>query len=413
MDLRIGTSGWTYASWRGRLYPQDLPYGAGSRTTPSSSTASRSTGSFYRLPEEATFRKWGETVPEGFRFAVKGSRYVTHFKRLRDVEESVALVVDRARALGERLGPVLWQLRPDTAVDLPRLDGFLAVLPPDVRHVLETRHPSWSDRRRRVRRCTEAGVALASWEMLGEERDLTPTAPFVYVRFHGSTARYGGRYPEAVLEAWVSRIRAWRDDGREIWAFFNNDIDGHAVEDARRLRDLVGRSGGSARSTAGTRHETGVLVGGTALIASPEAPMIWLSWTIAAQADECAGTDAPSPAWIDPRVDGAVDVPLDARIPLRLPHPATATLETEDGVEVRTSMVNGGLGPRQLLEPETRYRLTVVDVPRRSTRRSRPGPTWPGSRTRSSPASTWVRSLRTAGPRSAARRRTSNRCPRR
>ena len=89
--------------------------------------------------------------------------------------------------------------------------------------------------------------------------------------------------------------------------------------------------------------------------------MIWLSWTIAAQADQCTGTDAPAPAWIDPRVDGAVDVPLDARIPARLPYPATATLETEDGVEVRTWVVNGGVGPRQLLEPETRYRLTVED----------------------------------------------------
>ena len=126
MDLRIGTSGWTYASWRGRLYPQDLPQRRWLAHYAERFDCVEINGSFYRLPEEHTFRKWAETVSAGFRFAVKGSRYVTHFKRLRDVEESVARVVDRARALGDRLGPILWQLRPDTAVDLPRLDPPLA-----------------------------------------------------------------------------------------------------------------------------------------------------------------------------------------------------------------------------------------------------------------------------------------------
>jgi uncharacterized protein YecE (DUF72 family) len=236
--LQIGTSGWTYPSWRGPFYPPGLPQRRWLAYYASAFTCVEINGSFYGLPKETTFRSWGEAVPAGFSFAVKGSRYVTHFKRLRDARDSVALVTGRARALGEHLGPILWQLRPDMEVDLARLDGFLDVLPADLKHVLEPRHPSWFVEAVEGR-CAEAGVALASWEMLGHEQISAPTAPFVYVRFHGLTAKYGGSYGEAALAPWARRCREWLDDGREVWAFFNNDIDGHAIADARRLRTLI------------------------------------------------------------------------------------------------------------------------------------------------------------------------------
>lgn len=249
--LHIGTSGWTYRHWRGGFYPTGVPQRLWLAHYTSVFRCVEINGSFYGLPKEETFRGWGEQVPPGFRFAVKGSRHVTHYKRLKDVEESVLRVTDRARALGEHLGPILWQLRPDMAVDLPRLESFLAVLPSDLSHVLEPRHPSWFDDAVRER-CREAGVALASYEMLGHEEVGPLTAPFVYVRFHGLTSKYGGSYGDDALRPWAARCREWLDDGREVWAFFNNDIGGHAVFDARRLLSMV--EGGPAHSQTGVQE---------------------------------------------------------------------------------------------------------------------------------------------------------------
>lgn len=237
--VHVGTSGWNYPWWRGPLYPPGLPRREWLSHYATVFSCVEINASFYRLPSEATFRSWAARVPPGFAFAVKGSRYVTHFKRLLDAEKSVLLLTDRARLLAEHLGPILWQLRPDMRLDLPRLDTFLAVLPPDLQHVLEPRHPSWFTDDVRAR-CAEAGVALASWDLLGQRQIEPPTAPFVYVRFHGASARYGGAYTARALRPWVTELRRWRDDGRTLWLFFNNDAEGHAVTDARRLRALLG-----------------------------------------------------------------------------------------------------------------------------------------------------------------------------
>lgn len=246
--LRIGTSGWVYRDWRGRFYPEKL---AGKRWL--AYYAERFdcvelNGSFYRLPTHDAFRKWAATVPDTFRFAVKGSQFVTHWKRLMNSETSVALLMDRVHLLGERLGPVLWQLRPDHRVDVPRLRAFFDVLPDQiagetgpvaVRYAFEPRHPSWyCDEVYAL--CEERGVAVVLWHMLEEETPIVATAPFVYVRFHGTTRKYGGAYGEAGLRIWAERARMWLDEGREVWAFFNNDIEGHAVADAATLRGLLG-----------------------------------------------------------------------------------------------------------------------------------------------------------------------------
>lgn len=238
-SFHVGTSGWTYASWRGRFYPETLAQRRWLAHYASAFDCVEVNGSFYRLPQEATFRTWAETVPDGFRFAVKGSRYVTHFQRLSNAADSVERLTGRARALGDHLGPILWQLRPDMAVDLERLDGFLAVLPSDLQHVVEPRHASWFVEPVRER-LAEANVGICAWERLGQEQVPEPTASFAYVRFHGPTAKYGGTYVEELLAPWVERMRAWHAAGRDVWAFFNNDIDGHAISDAQRLRGMLG-----------------------------------------------------------------------------------------------------------------------------------------------------------------------------
>jgi uncharacterized protein YecE (DUF72 family) len=248
VDLYIGTSGWTYASWRGRVYPQGVPRRSWLAYYAGLFPSVEVNGSFYGLPQASTFQSWASQVPEDFRFAVKGSRHVTHFKKLVDTEDSVELFLDRARELGPKLGPLLWQLPGSLRFDLGRLDAFVATLPRGLTHVLEARHPSWKDDRAR-QALADANIALACWDLLGETWVEEPTAPHCYLRFHGSTRKYGGTYSTEELRPWAELMERWLADGHVCWAFFNNDLDGYAVENARQLRTML-----DSQSHAGSAH---------------------------------------------------------------------------------------------------------------------------------------------------------------
>jgi uncharacterized protein YecE (DUF72 family) len=194
--------------------------------------------SFYRLPERATFAAWAERAPGGFEFAVKASRFLTHMKKLKDPEEPLQRLFDRARALGPHLGPMLYQLPPGWKVDHDRFRHFLSVLPADARHVVEFRDPTWYDpeiltlmARRRV--------ALCLHDMRGSATPRERVGPFVYVRFHGATSKYGGGYPEERLCSWADWLNGQRDEGCDVYAYFNNDIGGHAPRDAVTLRRVL------------------------------------------------------------------------------------------------------------------------------------------------------------------------------
>jgi len=193
---------------------------------------------FYRLPEAATFARWRDAVPPGFRFAVKASRFLTHLKRLREPAEPLRLLLDRADTLGERLGPILFQLPPTFQADPKRLEAFLLALPPAHRWVIEFRHPSWHDPavydllgRAEVALCIPVGGRV--------QPDLVTTAPFGYVRMHAG-AGPGGGFTDDQLRAWAGRVRALRQSGKEVYVYFNNDWEGHAVRDAERLRHFLG-----------------------------------------------------------------------------------------------------------------------------------------------------------------------------
>lgn len=241
--ILVGTSGYVYRHWRGRFYPPDVPakrwleyYATVFDTLELNST-------FYRLPDVATFRRWRDAVPAGFVFAVKASRFLTHVKRLRDPERPLALLLRRARYLGDHLGPVLFQLPATFHLDLDRLDAFLDALRrqrlvPGLRAALEVRHPSWLDATV-FSRLRDAGVALclADWDEV-PVRDVV-TANFVYVRRHGSSRRYGGRYPETALRRDAEAALASARAGRDVYEYFNNDAQAYAVANARRLRELV------------------------------------------------------------------------------------------------------------------------------------------------------------------------------
>ena len=232
---RIGCSGWQYQHWRGDFYPADLPQSRWFEHYASAFDTVEINNTFYRLPERATFANWARRAPRCFTFAVKASRFLTHMKKLKDPEEPVERLFSRMRALECHLGPVLYQLPPGWTVDQDRFRHFVEILPRDVRHVVEFRDPSWYDPAI-CRLMQDGGVALCLHDMPGSATGKHDGSPFVYVRFHGSGAKYGGGYSDARLRGWAEWLNARRDQGCDVYAYFNNDIGGHAPRDAVTLR---------------------------------------------------------------------------------------------------------------------------------------------------------------------------------
>jgi uncharacterized protein YecE (DUF72 family) len=195
--------------------------------------------SFYRQPTRERFMAWGEQAPPGFLFAVKGSRYVTHIKRLAVEPKSIDLVVDAARGLGDRLGPILFQLQANFQIDLERLERFVAMLPADLSYTLEFRHDSWLvspvfDVLRGHR------IALCIPDHPKMPKSFEITSDFTYIRMHQPPNGLG--YGERALQPWAQRLLEWRGQTLDVFVYFNNDIEGHAIKDAQTLTSLVGKT---------------------------------------------------------------------------------------------------------------------------------------------------------------------------
>jgi uncharacterized protein YecE (DUF72 family) len=237
--IHIGTSGWQYDDWRGPFYPEDLPQRKWLEFYSSQFRTVEVNNSFYRLPERETFQRWREQSPAGFVVAVKASRFITHMKRLRDPEEPVALLWERASGLGDRLGPVLFQLPPRFPVDLERLRRLLAALPAEMRPAFEFRDPSWYIDEVFLL-LDGAGAALVWPDRPGVRPTLPALGGWLYVRFHQGTAR-GPDYRRDKLRRWASRIAA--ANAEEAFIYFNNDQTGAAIRDARTMIELIGGRG--------------------------------------------------------------------------------------------------------------------------------------------------------------------------
>ena len=237
-DLRVGCSGWQYRHWAGDLYPPGLPQSRWFDHYARTFDTVEINNSFYRLPPRTTFARWRERSPARFVFAVKASRYLTHRRRLNEPHEPLRRLWDAAGGLESKLGPVLYQLPPRWRRDLDRLSAFLAALPPGRQHTVEFRDPSWYAEET-FDLMERHGVALCLHDMSGSASPLRFIGPFVYVRFHGAGARYGGRYPDDALARWAERLGEQRAQGRAVYAYFNNDVGGHAPRDAVRLRELI------------------------------------------------------------------------------------------------------------------------------------------------------------------------------
>lgn len=240
----VGCSGWNYASWRGRFYPRSLPSSEWLRYYAERFETVEVNNSFYRLPERSTFADWRKQVPASFTFAVKGSRYLTHMKRLNDPDEPIDRLFTRIAGLGRKYGPVLYQLPGTLKRDLPRLDRFLRALPRSRKdrplHVVEFRDPSWYVRDT-FDLLTERHVALCLHDKFGSEVSAPFIGPFVYVRFHGTSGRYHGSYSRRQLDRWARMLAAQSRDNRRVYAYFNNDPGAVATANATTLRDLLDR----------------------------------------------------------------------------------------------------------------------------------------------------------------------------
>ncbi len=268
-DVRIGISGWRYPPWRTVFYPAGLAQRRELEYASRRMGSIEINGSFYSLQRAESYQAWRDQTPGGFLFAVKGPRFVTHLKKLRGVETPLAnFFASGVLALGDKLGPLLWQLPPNLGFDAGRIADFLALLPRTtteaaalatqhdekldgrawlttdadrpVRHAMEVRHPSYqtttfTDLLRARGIAVVAADTAGKWPLL-----LEPTTDLVYVRLHGDSELYVSEYSDEALDLWAGRIAAWRDGGADVVAYFDNDAKVAAPFDAHRLMSRLG-----------------------------------------------------------------------------------------------------------------------------------------------------------------------------
>ena len=266
-----GTSGWTYAPWRGVFYPKGLRHKDELRHMAAQVTSIEINGSFYSLQRPSSYASWYEQTPEGFLFSVKGPRFITHLKKLRDVHGPLAnFFASGVLALREKLGPILWQLPPNLGYDAGRLTEFFHQLPRStaeagylarqhdermnerdyllvdadrpLRHALEVRHPSYlTPEFTALLRDQHVAVVVADtagrWPLIRET-----TTDFAYVRLHGDVELYTSGYTDEALDAWATTIRLWLADGLDTHVYFDNDVKVRAPVDAVNLLHRVDRA---------------------------------------------------------------------------------------------------------------------------------------------------------------------------
>jgi len=238
-EIRVGTSGWHYAHWQGVLYPEDLAKTRWLSFYAEQFDTVEINNTFYHLPQAGTFENWRDHVPPGFLFTLKASRYITHFKRLLDPEDSVDLFMERAELMENKLGPILFQLPPSYHKNFDRLETFLQIVCNRAQSFFEFRHESWyNEEIWDLLDRFGAGLCVHDHGVSAPPRVVTGKK--IYVRLHGSGGgRHEGKYTESELEDWAGWIDEHRSKVTHVYAYFNNDIHGYAVENARTLRALL------------------------------------------------------------------------------------------------------------------------------------------------------------------------------
>jgi uncharacterized protein YecE (DUF72 family) len=235
----IGASGWLYRNWIGDFYPEDIKqkdlfnyYQTQFKTVELNTT-------FYHLPKESTIQGWLEKAPDDFVYSLKASRFITHIKKLLDPEEPTKLFLQRIAPLGKKIGPILFQTPPSLGYDLERLRNILNILPKQHIYTFEFRNQSWF-REETYQLLKEHNIALCIYDLRGYISPNVVTTNFLYIRLHGPTFRaYKGNYNDQKLERWVELISKANEEGRGAYVYFDNDGDGFAPHNAKRLEELL------------------------------------------------------------------------------------------------------------------------------------------------------------------------------
>ncbi|MGW0159143.1 DUF72 domain-containing protein [Mycobacterium sp. NPDC003323] len=240
MTVRIGTSGWSYDHWADVLYPPNLPAARRLGVYVAEFDTVELNASFYRWPKPATFAQWRDRLPDGFSMTVKAPRGLTHARRLGSPEQWIERIAAGWTELGNRRAALLVQLHPAQQRDDERLDHFLTVMPDEIPVAMELRHPSWDDPSV-YDMLREHGAAYVVMSGPGLPCVEAATAKLAYLRLHGpgDHAIYTGSYDTAELHRWAALIRAWDAEDRDVLVYFNNDLGGHAVCNARELRSML------------------------------------------------------------------------------------------------------------------------------------------------------------------------------
>lgn len=241
----VGTSGWHYDHWKGPFYPASMSSEAFLGYYIERFQTVEVNNTFYQLPEESTLRGWRDSVPDDFLFAIKANRYITHMKKLSDPEAPVSTMLSRVSVMGNKAGPILFQLPPRWHSDPERLRAFLDVLPPAYDYTFEFRDPTWFEEPV-YEALREHGAAFCIYHLAGRLSPRVVTANFVYVRLHGPEGAYQGRYSDETLAEWVERFEGWLSEGKDVYCYFDNDEEGHAPHDATRLREQLASQLGDA-----------------------------------------------------------------------------------------------------------------------------------------------------------------------
>jgi len=237
-NIYIGTSGWNYRSWQPKFYREGLEQEKWLDHYSGKFNSVEINNTFYQLPEKSTFKKWSKDTPESFIFAVKASRYITHMKKLNDCAQAVEKLMEYSSKLGDKLGIFLLQLPSNQGKDYTKLENFLKLLPDKYQYAFEFRHDSWFD---------DSIFELLEKNKCGIVINSSPGFPFhdiaagaiCYIRMHGDKKLYSSRYSEDELKRFAEIMIKYHDKGYSSYIYFNNDAEGHAVEDASRMQEIV------------------------------------------------------------------------------------------------------------------------------------------------------------------------------
>jgi uncharacterized protein YecE (DUF72 family) len=238
--IYIGTSGWHYAHWVGPFYPEHMPSGEFLSYYTSHFETVEINNTFYHLPSIQTLQDWRAGTPKDFLFACKGSRFISHMKKLKDPRPSIKRFFQTIEVLGKKLGPILFQLPPRWRINMTRLDDFLKVLPKKYCFAFEFRDESWFDQTIfDLLAKNNAGFCL--YNLAGRWSPEVVTADFVYIRLHGPDGPYQGEYDGKILRTWAKKCVKWSSEGKDVYCYFDNDQKGYAVKNAMKLKQMTGK----------------------------------------------------------------------------------------------------------------------------------------------------------------------------